>query len=78
MVKLSNYQKCLKRKQPKTKKLTKTQFRKNQRACKSKKPKIKGGRKSHKGHKTKRGLAQDQRLKSKEPHEKAYRKSKRK
>lgn len=40
--------------------------------------KIKGGRKSHKGHRTKRGLAQDQRLKSQEPHEKAYRKSKRK
>jgi len=40
--------------------------------------KIKGGRKSHKGHRTKRGLAQDQRLKSQEPHEKAYRKAKRK
>ena len=58
-------------------------------SCKVKKPKakkskakgtrkIKGGRKSHKGHRTKRGLAQDQRLKSKEKHEKAYRKSKRK
>ena len=39
--------------------------------------KIKGGRKSHKGHRTKRGLAQDQRLKSQEKHEKAYRKAKR-
>ena len=29
-------------------------------------------------HKTTRGLAQDQRLKSQEPHEKAYRKAKRK
>ena len=28
----------------------------------------------HKGHKTKRGLAQDQKRKSKEKHEKAYRK----
>ena len=39
--------------------------------------KIKGGRKSHKGHRTKRGLAQDQRMKSQEPHEIAYRKAKR-
>lgn len=52
-------------------------------SCKIKKSKTKkskakkGGRKSHKGHRTKRGLAQDQRLKSKEPHEKAYRKAKR-
>ena len=45
---------------------------------KAKKSKAKGGRKSHKGHRTKRGLAQDQRLKSQEPHEKAYRKAKRK
>ena len=40
--------------------------------------KIKGGRKAHKGHRTKRGLAQDQRMKSQEKHEKAYRKDKRK
>ena len=51
---------------------------KKPKAKKSKARKIKGGRKSHKGHRTKRGLAQDQRLKSKEPHEKAYRKAKRK
>ena len=30
----------------------------------------------HKGHKTKKGLSQDQKLISKEPHEKQYRKSK--
>lgn len=32
----------------------------------------------HKGHKTKRGLSQDQSMKSQEKHEIAYRKSKRK
>lgn len=37
----------------------------------------KGGRGRHLGHKTTRGLAQDQRLKSQEKHEKAYRKQKR-
>lgn len=40
-----------------------------------------GGEKTmagHKGHKTKRGLSQDQKRKSQEPHEKDYRKSKRK
>lgn len=31
---------------------------------------------SHKGHATKRGLAQDQKLRSSEPHEKAYQKKK--
>lgn len=31
----------------------------------------------HKGHRTRRGLAQDQRMKSQEKHEKAYRRSKR-
>ena len=36
------------------------------------------GKGSHKGHRTKRGLAQDQRLKSQEPHEKKYRSDKRK
>ncbi|GAH09116.1 unnamed protein product [marine sediment metagenome] len=57
------------------------QFRRNQRACKSKGTptrKIKGGRKKYKGHKTSRGLKQDMRLKSQEKHEKDYRKSKRK
>jgi hypothetical protein len=34
--------------------------------------------KRHKGHKTKRGLSQDQKLKSQESWEKAYRKGKRK
>ncbi len=33
---------------------------------------------THKGHRTKRGLSQDQKLKSDEKWEKAYRKSKRK
>ena len=32
----------------------------------------------HKGHRTKKGLSQDQKLKSKEVWEKAYRKSKKK
>ena len=36
----------------------------------------KGSKNKHKGHRTKRGLAQDQARKSKEPHEKAYRKKK--
>jgi len=40
--------------------------------------KIKGGKASHLGHRTKRGLAQDQKLKSQEAHEVAYRKGKRK
>ena len=54
-------------------------------SCKIKRPTTKKSRskksrtkKGGKYHKTTRGLAQDQRLKSKEPHEKAYRKSKRK
>ena len=40
--------------------------------------KIKGGKKVHLGHRTKRGLAQDQKMKSQETHEKYYRRSKRK
>ena len=40
--------------------------------------KIKGGKASHLGHKTKRGLRQDQQLKSQEKHEIDYRKGKRK
>jgi len=33
---------------------------------------------THKGHRTKRGLSQDQSMKSQEPWEKSYRKAKRK
>lgn len=44
-----------------------------EKAAAARKTKKSGG---HKGHKTKKGLAQDQKLKSDEKHEKAYRKSK--
>jgi len=79
MAKLSDYQKCLKRhstKEPRTK----AGFRKIQRMCRTKKTggKRKTGRRSGRHGHTKRGLAQDRRMKSQEPHEKYYRRSKRK
>jgi hypothetical protein len=46
----------------------------NRLVCSPKKSGIHYVHKSHKGHGTRRGLAQDQKLKSKEPWEKAYRK----
>lgn len=75
MAKLSDYQKCLKRNKTK-KPRTKAQFRKVQRKCRSKKKY--SGKKGGKFHKTTRGLSQDQKRKSQEPHEKTYRKQKRK
>jgi len=74
MVKISDYRKCLKRNKTK-KPRTRAAFKKVQRMCRGK-PKSRT-KKGGKYHKTTRGLAQDQRLKSKEPHEKAYRKAKR-
>jgi len=50
------------------------EYMKNLKSLKKGHPKIN----SHKGHATKRGLAQDQKLISKQKHEKAYQKKKRK